>query len=173
MYDDITIVNTSIMSYQKSRDALGLLSSLLSIYDGKEQDPATNMAFLEGFKLVACSEPQAVLPHIRKMPFGWQMEIKLSIAMTIIGNHNYIFWFAFDQILDRKGIDFLICDKNIQVKFGNHSNKIKHYCVAWEIPEHTIGHKEIFDFLEEISGMDLRTRVPYESCLLIDKLMRY
>lgn len=173
MYDDITIVNTSIMSYQKSRDALGLLSSLLSIYDGKEEDPATNMAFLEGFKMVACSEPQAVLEHLRKLPYGWQIEIKLSIAMTLVCHYNQVFWFVFDQELDRKGIDFLICGKNVQVKFGSYCHKIKHYCVAWEIPEHTIGHKEIFDFLERISGMDLRTRVPYESCLLIDKLMKY
>lgn len=173
MYDDITIVNTSIMSYQKSHDALGLLSSLLSIYDGKEEDPATNMAFLEGFKIVACSEPQAILPHIHKMPYGWQVEIKLAITMTLISHYNCQFWFIFDQVLDRKGIDFLVCDKNIQVKYGNACHNIKHYCIAWEIPEHVIGYKELLAYLEEISGLELKSRIPYEVCLLIDKLMKY
>lgn len=173
MYDDISIVNTSIMSYQKSHDASSLLSSLLSLYDGKETDPATNMAFLEGFKMVACSEPQAVLEHLRKFPFGWQIEIKLAIVMTLICHYNQLFWFVFDQELDRKGIDFLICDKNVQVKLGDSYHKIKPYCVAWEIPERAIGYKELLVYLEDLSGLDLKTRIPYETCLLIDKLMKY
>ena len=173
MYDDITIVNNSIMSYQKSHDAIGLMSSLLSLYDGKEKDPATNMAFLEGFKTVACSEPQAVLSHIHKMPYGWQVEIKLAIAMTLISHYNCQFWFVFDQELDRKGVDFIVCDNNIQVKLGDAYHRINHYCVPWEIPEHVIGHKDIFSYLEGISGLDLKTRVPHEICLLIDKLMKY
>lgn len=173
MYDDISIVNNSIMAYQKSHHAIGLLDSLLSLYDGKEKDPATNMAFLEGFKLVACSEPQAILKHLSRMPYGWQVEIKLAIAMTLVCHYNCAFWFCFDQELDRKGIDFLICDKNVQVKLGDSYHKIKYYCVAWEIPERVIGYKELLAYLEEISGLELKSRIPYEACLLIDKLMKY
>lgn len=171
MEDLYYVVNRQILAYQETGDANQLIC-LLEYYDRREGDPMIHMAFLEAFKKIACVEPR-FLGVIERFPTGWQIEIKLAIILTLIQAKCPLFFFYFDQILDRHGIDFVICDVNVQVKFEDAKGSYRKDIIIWNIPTRLITHKEIVGWLEKITGQPIYDRLPFKTCQLIDKVLKY
>lgn len=170
-FDLLSLINYQILAYQKTSD-INQLTCLLKYYDKQEKDPMIHMAFLEILKKIACVTPR-ILGVIEKFPIGWQIEIKLAIILSLIEGKCPLFYFYFDQDLDRRGIDFVICDTNIQVKFEDAKGMFHKNIVVWNIPSRLITHKEIVEWLEKVTGQSIYNRLPFETCQLIDKVLKY
>lgn len=171
-FDLLSVINYQLLIYKKTSD-IDQLICLLKYYDRQEKNSMVHMAFLEVFKKIACVEPR-ILGVIGRLPIGWQVEIKLATILTLIEGKCPLFYFYFDQDLDRRGIDFVICGISVQIKF---ENAIKEYpskiISIWNIPAHLITHKEIVEWLEKATGQSIYNRLPFETCKLIDKVLRY
>ena len=132
-----------------------------------------HMAFLEAIKKIACVDPVFILKEIKSFPIGWQVEIKLAIILTLIVAKCPLFFFYFDQDLDRRGVDFVICDVNVQIKFEDAKGAFHKNVIIWNIPSHLITHKDIVEWLEKATGQSIYNRLPFETCQLIDKVLKY
>lgn len=172
VYDLLALVNYQLLVYQKTSN-IKELTCLLKYYDKHEKDAMIQMAFLEVFKKIACVDPAFILEKIESFPIGWQVEIKLATILTLIESKCPLFYFFFDQDLDRRGIDFVICDVNVQIKFEDARGASRRNIVVWNIPSYLITHKDIVEWLEKETGQSIYNRLPFETCQLIDKVLRY
>ena len=172
VYDLLALVNYQLLVYQKTGDIKELIC-LLKYYDKQEKDAMIQMAFLEVFKKIACVDPVFILGKIKSFPIGWQVEIKLATILTLIESKCPLFYFFFDQDLDRRGIDFVICDVNVQIKFEDARGASRRNIVVWNIPSYLITHKDIVEWLEKETGQSIYNRLPFKICQLIDKVLRY